>query len=259
MTPHAPFTQRIGALAFRERLTRYAGGWLGPYWAQITPLVWIAFLVILFQLLNRAPPILTHPAIFVATGVLPYLLLRQMVTSLARSVIAHRHLRNIQPVCHNDILVGTGFIEALNLVVSVCLIFGLLVSIDMAPLPNNPAAVALAFLQLLFLSWGLGRLIAIVGLLSDSWARIFPIVLRPLFWISGIFYTATELPLALREWLSWNPLFHITEAVRDGYFGGYTSPFESSLYPTLCAAVLFLMSTSIETVMHQRNAERYRL
>lgn len=252
----APFYQRIEALAYRDRLTRFAGGIIGPYWAQITPLIWIGFLVILFGVLQRLPPIHAHAGIFVATGVLPYILFRQSVTSLARSVIANRHMRYVGQIRNVDILFGTACVEGWNIVFTSALIFGLLSFFGFAQPPDDLQRTVAALALLFLLSASAGHVIAVIGLLSDSWARIFPLALRPFFWISGVFYTATELPLAVQQLLWWNPLFHITEAMREGYFDAYQSPTFDPIYPLLCACGLFLSAIVIEryclTLLHQR-------
>ena len=102
---------RIVTLLERERRTRFAGGMVGYLWAYITPVVWIGFVVILFRVLERSPPIYVGPEVFVATGILPYISFRQSVTSLSRSIAAQRHMRYIQPVGINDILTATGHLK----------------------------------------------------------------------------------------------------------------------------------------------------
>ena len=108
----------------RERRTRFAGGMVGYLWAYITPVVWIGFVVILFRVLERSPPIYVGPEVFVATGILPYISFRQSVTSLSRSIAAQRHMRYIQPVGINDILTATMLLEGYNVFVLSLLLLG---------------------------------------------------------------------------------------------------------------------------------------
>lgn len=251
--------QRLEGLAYRDRLTRFSGGAIGPYWAQLTPLVWIAFLVALFDILDRVPPIHTHSAIFVATGVLPYILFRQSNTSLARSVIANRHLRYITPITQGDILLASSCVEGWNTLLTATLVFGLLWAFGYALPPSDPQLVIFSLFLLFALFSSLGRLIAVTGLMSDTIARSYPIALRPFFWISGVFYTATELPKALQDLLWWNPLFHITEALREGYFASYNSPVFEPTYVILCASVIFLCALSLEHFLLRHTQQRYRI
>ncbi len=253
-TPH-----RILALMQRERLTRYAGGKLGPAWAILTPVAWIAFVVVLFRALGRTPPILVRPEIFVATGVLPYVAFRQAITSITRAYPAHRYMRYIRPVSINDIFLATMALEALNFAISALVIFGTTTLVFDAPLPNNAPAVALGFVIAWCLASGLGRCVAVLGILSDSIARLVPILLRPLFWISGIFYTATELPILVQNLLWYSPLLHVTEVIREGYFASYTSPVANIWVPLAFASVFYLMSIPFEHLVLRRQHLRFKL
>jgi capsular polysaccharide transport system permease protein len=73
-----------------------------------------------------------------------------------------------------------------------------------------------------------GLLGASIGLFFSSLSvysklldRIIPLVTRPLFFISGLFFTTNELPAQARDILLWNPVLHCVELVRDGWFPSY--------------------------------------
>ncbi|MFT6452453.1 MAG: capsular polysaccharide transport system permease protein, partial [Halocynthiibacter sp.] len=114
---------RLAALMRRERQTRYAGGALGYLWAYLTPLFWIAFVVIAFQILERVPPVAVAPELFVATGILPYILFRQTIASMARSVQAGRKLLMIRPIGYGDLMMASAYLELLNFVILSGVIF----------------------------------------------------------------------------------------------------------------------------------------
>ena len=255
----APTSNRILALMVRERLTRYAGGKLGPAWAILTPVAWIAFVVILFRALDRTPPIFVGPEIFVATGVLPYVAFRQAITSMTRAYPAHRYMRYVRPVSINDIFLATIALEAMNFVISALVIFGIITLIFDAPPPTSPPMVALGFVFAWCLASGLGRCVAVLGVLSDSIARLVPIILRPLFWISGIFYTATELPTAVQNVIWYSPLLHVTEVIREGYFASYSSPIANIWVPLAFAAAFYLLSIPFEQLVLRRHELRFKL
>ncbi|WP_419421407.1 ABC transporter permease (plasmid) [Legionella sp. D16C41] len=91
-------------------------------------------------------------------------------------------------------------------------------------------------------AWGTG---VAVGNFTAELANLYPIVekflpltLRPVFWISGVFYTANELP----EWLAnigaMNPLFQSIEIIRDGTFLSYHSRMAIYYQPILFIGVM---------------------
>lgn len=251
--------ERLGALMEREMRARYAAGGIGYHWTYLSPALWIAFVVVLFRLLERSPPIHVGPEIFVATGILPYLIFRQTVSSLSRAVPANRHLQYIRPVSISDILLSVSALEWLNAMAVAAVIF-VAVSVTFgAPLPAMPSAVLTSLTLAWLLGAGVGRLVAVIGLISDSFARAVPILLRPLFWLSGIFYTATELPGAVQQILWFSPLLHITEIGREGYFLGYVSPVSNMLYPLTIAVLFWLLSIPVEQAIRVSRRARHRI
>lgn len=253
------YSSRLGALIEREGSTRFSGGAIGHLWAYLTPIAWISFVVILFHALNRTPPIYVPAEIFVATGILPYLAFRQTITSLSRAIPANRSLLYIHPIKLHDLLAASALREGLNLMISALVIFGCIGLIYGNAPPTNPGHVILGLALAWLLAVGVGRFIAVIGLISDSFARFVPILLRPVFWISGIFYTATELPTSVQDALWYSPLLHITEITREGYFLGYRSPIADVWYPLIVAAGFYIVSAPIESYVTRNRSARYRL
>lgn len=251
--------QVIFALMLRERQTRYAGGRMGSAWALVTPVAWIAFVVLLFEIAGRQPAIDVHPAIFVTTGVLPYIAFRQAVTSMARAYPSHRYLRFIRPVGLNQILLATIMVEALNMLLAAIVIFGVITLVFGARLPSDPLVLTMGFALAWFLAAGIGRFVAVLSIFSDSAARATPILLRPLFWVSGVFYTATELPAALQSILWYSPLLHVTEIIRTGYFSVYKSPISDMWFPLGVACAFYLASVVIEPPLRMRRNARFQI
>jgi len=258
-TPDASLFQRIGALIRRERATRFSGGAIGYLWAYLTPVAFIALVVLSFHILQRRPPIYVSIELFVATGILPYVLVRQTLTAMARTVINNRHLLYFSPVTATELFLATALLELLNLIVTVVLIFSLIMIFFDGGAPANTLGVINGF----FLAWaigvGFGRFVAVLGQWSDTFARAVPLVLRPLFWISGIFYTATELPSSAIEVLWYNPLFHVIELVREGFFLGYESQISSAWYPASFALVFYLFSLVLERYVVDTRRARHRI
>ncbi len=258
-TPNAPFFQRIGALIRRERATRFSGGAIGYLWAYLTPVAFIALIVVSFHWLHRVPPIYVSTELFVATGILPYLMFRQTLGAMMRSVIANRYLLYFTPVTITDIFLATALLELLNLIVTVVLIFSLIMIFFGGSMPANILGVINGFFMAWALGAGFGRFVAVLGQWSDTLARAVPLLLRPMFWISGIFYTATELPSTAIDVLWYNPLFHAIELVREGFFLGYESRISSAWYPSSFALVFYLLSLLVERYVVDTRRARHRI
>jgi len=64
-------------------------------------------------------------------------------------------------------------------------------------------------------------------------------VMRPMFFISGIFFAGTMIPQQYWYVFSWNPIFHAIELSRDAFFSSYITPIGSWSYLSVCALVSF--------------------
>lgn len=253
------FTERLAALVVRERATRFAGGSFGYLWAYVTPIFWIGLVVVFFQLLGRHPPIAVGPEIFVATGILPYAMFRQTVTSMMRSLIAHRYMRYVRPITDSDLLMASAASEILNIGLTSLLIFAGLFLIFGSTPPADLFGIYFSMILTWLLGAALGGLFSVIGKVSDSFYRSVGIILRPLFWISGVFYTGTELPESILNILWWNPLFHCIEILREAYFLGYKSPVADSLYPVYFSLVCLLLATVLERRVTLSKSGRHRI
>lgn len=258
ITPPGPLA-RILILLDRERKSRFAGGVLGYYWAYITPVVWIGLILALFWYLDGAPPIDAGLEIFVATGVLTYVIFRQTVTALSRVLDAHRYMRYFSDVTENEILWSSMLLEGFNFLITSIVIFGAITIIFDAPLPNSVPTVLFGLALAWMLGCGIGRFVAMGVQLSDTFARSVPLILRPFFWLSGIFYTASELPVWAQDLLWYSPFLHVTEILRTGYFLGFHSTFADAWYPILIASGFYLASLPLELYAKRHRITRGRL
>src|SRR5690606_21071497 len=85
----------------------------------------------------------------------------------------------------------------------------------------DPLQIFFALIALVMFGGLLGLLIAVGQEFVPSIRYIFTGFRRILFFASGIFFHAAELPPNLREILLINPLFHCMEILRDGFYPGY--------------------------------------
>jgi len=240
------FGERISTLMHREMRTRFSGGALGYAWAFLTPVAWIGFVVVAFHLLNRLPPISVSPQLFVATGILPYILFRQTITSTMRALQASRYMIYAPSISVADILLAASLLELMNAVIIAVALFGAFLLLFDAQLPVDPLKVAFGLLLAWLLGAGFGRFSAILARMSDTYGRLVPTMLRPMFWISGVFFTATELPESAVKIFYFSPLFHAIEIVREGFFLGYSSPLSDPIVPFVGGVFFFAISLVIE-------------
>jgi capsular polysaccharide transport system permease protein len=69
--------------------------------------------------------------------------------------------------------------------------------------------------------------------------RLWQIATRPLVIVSGLFFLLESVPEPYRDWLWYNPLFHITGEMRNGIFSVYSATYVSYLFVYGLGASLF--------------------
>jgi capsular polysaccharide transport system permease protein len=77
-------------------------------------------------------------------------------------------------------------------------------------------------------------------------------LMRPLFWISGLFFTAEQLPDNVRDLMLINPVLHVIEMVRDGWFVGYHDEHVSVFYVSAWILGLAFVGLALERVVRRR-------
>lgn len=114
-------------------------------------------------------------------------------------------------------------------------------TLELAPLPAHPEHLVLAFFATALLGFGFGTLNAVIVSLWDTWAQIEKVITRPLFFISGIFYVPSRLPREARDLLQWNPVLHLVEWFRHGFYPNYNSTLLDMWYPVGIGAGMLLL------------------
>ncbi|MCK0151964.1 ABC transporter permease [Marivita sp. S6314] len=220
----------VCALILREMATshgRLPGGYL---WAVLEPLLGIALLSAIFAISFQAPALGTSFPLFYASGLLPFLAFSDITTKLAQALNFSRPLFAYPAVGVLDALLARFLLAAgTQIAVSSLLITGILFLSETRAIPDI-AELGRAAALLLVLSLGIGILNCLLIGLFPIWQRIWSILMRPMFLLSGIFFTFEAVPLPWRDVLWWNPLVHVVGSVRRGLYPGYDATYVSATY-----------------------------
>lgn len=237
----------LHALSLREVRCRFAGDPIGYAWAFIVPLLWIGTLMAFFTLVDRRPGIPVDTPAFIATGVVPYVLFRYTIASMARVVSTHRHLVHFGQIRLSDMLFAGAVMELLNAVIVFAAVWLIIAAIFNPIAIHNPLEAVNGMMLTALVAGTFGRLATVLGLISETAKRVIPVLLRPMFWISGVFFTATELPPELLQYLWWNPLLHCVEIIRSGVFLDYSTSFADMRVPLFMSTGFLLASYLIQS------------
>jgi capsular polysaccharide transport system permease protein len=239
------------ALAGRELRSRFGQNSLGYAWSYATPLVWIAATYLSFYVFGRTSPVYTDAITFIISGLVPYAAFRYTVTAVGRVNSGMRGLLIFPSITHEH---GVATVAILELVNSF-FVFAVVAAVNFLVFGNGELADPVQFVEGVALAWGLG---ASYGYLLSGLSRANPtiyqagmVLLRPTFFVSGVFYTANELPDRALDALGWNPLLHAIDIARDGMLFHYQSRVASPLYAL--AWILILVFTGIAVSIWRRS------
>ena len=220
----------VTALVVREMGTKFGRSAGGYFWALAEPLGGILLLAIAFSLALRAPPMGTSFMLFYATGMIPFSMFRTMAGGVAASIISNKSLLNYPVVTALDAVLAkfalnflTIALVAAILFTSIIVGFGLHVNLDLG-------AIALSIAMAAVLGLGIGTLNCVLFGFFPTWKNVWSVLNRPLFIISGIFFTFEMVPPAFQAVLWWNPIVHIIGVMRAGFYGTYDPHYVSYPY-----------------------------
>ena len=203
---------------------RSPGGYL---WAVLEPVAAIALLAFAFSLAFRAPSLGISFPLFYATGYLPYMLFHDISAKTAVAIRFSRPLLNFGAISWFDVLVARFLLNLFtHLVVGALVIGAMLVFLNTRAAPDM-AIILMAVAMATMLAAGFGVMNAFLFLAFPAWERVWMILTRPLFIISGVFFLFEDVPSDVRDVLWYNPLFHVTGQMRAGFYPTYAADYVS--------------------------------
>ncbi|NJC88965.1 MAG: ABC transporter [Desulfuromonas sp.] len=241
----------VRALMLRETKTLFGKHKLGYVWAFIQA----AFLILIFWALrsrgNMHPPFGISSAVFLLGGFIPWFFFSEAVNRSINAIggnmalLAYPQVFPLDLIIARTLLVGATYFCVMVLFLALLGLYGYPVTLD------QPAMVLLSLALTLALSFGVGSICSALNVMQPTTARIVPMLLRIMFFTSGLFFSLSELPLSLQEILYYNPLSHVIELLRNGFASSYPRSFVSLPYVTGFALVTLALGLLLERYSRQ--------
>lgn len=241
-----PRPHRVAAVIAREIGSRFTGDPLGYGWAYLTPLAWIAVIYATFQILGRTTPLDADIGSFILSGIMPYLAFRYQVSSVLRAKNAYRAAMTLPTVTPETVYFSIAVLEYYNSLIIYLVLLLLNYLLFGHFYMDDPLLALWGFTLASATGAALGYALASLDVGASTLMRIASTALRPMFYLSAVFYTADELPQSWLAWLAWNPLLHAIELTRSGSFADYQSRVATGWLPLVfivaCLAVGLVLS-----------------
>ncbi len=242
----------ILALMLREMATTYGKSPGGYLWAVLEPVAALAMFSLGFSIMFSAPPIGNSFPMFYATGFLPFTLFNNTANKIAGAITFSRALLAYPVVTFLDALIARFLLNVLTHLMVAYLVFFGIIFIFGARAELNLPVILLGFGLAALLGIGVGTLNCYLMSAFPLWERAWQIATRPLFIVSGIFFTYDSMPSSAQDIAWYNPLLHVIGVTRDGFYGSYRADYVS-IPLVLAVALLTFFFGLLLLWRHHRN------
>ena len=215
----------IWALILRETKTLFGKHKLGYLWALINA----SFTLVIFwgirELAGATAPAGMSTPVFLIGGFVPWFIFSETVTGAMNGISGNRALLAYPQVFPVDILVARSLLHGALYTCVMVFMLSTAYFIGYAVPLHDPAAMLISLLLSSFLGFGIGAIASALTLMWPTTSLVVPMLLRVLFFTSGLFFSVEFAPVSVREILFYNPLSHLIELQRNGMSEGYESHF----------------------------------
>ena len=232
----------IFALFAREIRTGFNDKF-GVSWAVISPVLFIFILSFLRSKISGGETHTIPTFTFMAIGILFIQSFLQTLNASAGSIKKAKALfafRQVQPI---SATIAAGLFE---IVIKIFALLGILLLMYIMKLDiqiGNPMLLIASFVLLWLLAVAVGLLFGIAELFIAEFKKIREMLSRPMFFISGSFFSLQDIPKEYWKYLDWNPILHAIELARCAAYPTYGQEGVSIEYLgflTLCIVALSL-------------------
>lgn len=231
----------INALFFREIKTRFGKYRLGYLWAVLEPSAHLIVLLLFFGfIMHRTMPDISFPQ-FLLNGIIPYFIFSNITQRSLGAIEANQGLFNYRPIKPIDTIIARAKLETI-IYMAVYFILMLVVAMSGVTIKvNNLLQLFFAWFMLILFSCGIGMIFMVAGHYLPETQKLFPIMLKPLYFLSGIMFPLHSIPKEHWPYLLWNPILHAVELSREAVVAGYVSEGVSLEYLVIVTlATLFI-------------------
>jgi capsular polysaccharide transport system permease protein len=231
----------VGALLLREMATSYGRSPGGYLWALAEPIAAISLLAMVFSVAFRSPALGTSFPFFYASGYLPFMLYSDLGQKIATAIRFSRQLLKYPAVTYLDSILARFILVVLTqLMVFSIVCTGIVILEDLKPV-IDPFRILNSLCMAATIGLGVGTLNCYFLSTFPLWERVWGILNKPLFIISGVLFLFDDVPEFASDFLWYNPLVHVIGEMRRGFFANYAGDYVNPIYVYSVSAVCFTL------------------
>ncbi|WP_210447120.1 ABC transporter permease [Vibrio crassostreae] len=245
----------IFAIFLREIKSKFNDK-LGVSWSVVSP---VAFVMILSMVRGRMDGGDTHGVptfFFMVYGLVLIQFFLSLVGTTSAAIEKNKALfafRQVQPI--SSIIAVSGF-EFLSRLFVFLVIYVIAYFLKMDVVVENPLLLINCFIQLWLIATSLGLIFALLRSFVPEIEKLRSLAMRPLFFISGAFFSLQDIPKEYWHWLDWNPILHAIELSRYAAYTTYGQVGVSNNFLTMITLAFVLLSLSLYQILWKQAISR---
>ena len=170
------------------------------------------------------------------------------MTATLRGVSANKALLVYPQVTAFDVMIARFLLETATAIVIFVALLAAMMGLGFDVRIERPIEAFAWLVAMGLAGFGFGAACGALEPLFPAVERVVPAVfLRPLFWVSGVFFTSGMLPPDLRDLALLNPLLHMVELLRSAFFHEFENQYASYPY----ALFTLLIALFIAALLHR--------
>ena len=209
------------ALFLREAVQRLFSSRSAWVWLLFEPVAHIVFLMFVMTVIRLRTVGGIDTPVWILVGLLAFFMFRRPAGQGMSAVTANQALFSYRQVKPVDTVLARVCLEGfLMLVIAIILFMGSGL-FGLAIMPADPLAVLEAFFGLWLIGLGFGLVTSVASTIVPELGKTILLLMTPLYFLSGVIFPLSKVPLPYREWLMFNPLAQGIEATRLAFAPHY--------------------------------------
>src|SRR5258706_3941190 len=204
----------IAHLIRRDITTRYKRSVLGIVWTMLNPLVVMIIMTIVFQdFVGRQE----YYAVYVLSGLLTFTFFNQTSTAIIHNLIWGEDLFQRIYIPRSTFAIAAVGTAIVNLILALVPLI-LVKLVIQSPLSWKIIFFPIYIFYLAGFSLGVGLIVATLALYFHDIAEMYQVILTAWFYATPIIYPYDTLPASTKHLLSFNPMTHIVQLMRNSFY-----------------------------------------
>lgn len=191
------------------------------------------------------PAIGSNFPLFYASGLLPFLMFNDISSKVAGSIRFSRPFLSYSRVTFLDAMIARFLLNTLTHATIIGIVITGIFILYQIPFVVDMSYVFESILVTAMLGAGVGTINCYLITSFPVWERIWSILTKPMFLMSGIFFLYGMMPQKAQDVLWYNPLIHCVGLMRRGLYPTYAGDYISSGYVISISIGLLLLGLTL--------------